>query len=221
MRQVTLTDQSFELLRGIEKQLQALPNLSVEEINHSDTLLLHIDIVDGFINTGSLSSPRVKQIVPYVVDINQKLDRVRKLFIRDEHQNDACEFEAYPAHCVHGSGESELIKELKPFVSNPNEVFFKNSTNVFHSDGFKEWLLESEVENIILVGDVTDICVLQAGLTIQTWYNQFDIPIRILCIVDAVETFHLPATNHDGDLMNLFALYNLQMNGIELYQSLT
>lgn len=219
MRQVKLTDQSFEALRGIEAKFQTLPNLSAEEINHSATLLLHIDIVDGFINTGALSSPRVKQIVPYVEAINQKLDKVRKLFIRDEHPDDACEFEAYPAHCVHGTGESELIPELKPFVKSSDEIFFKNSTNVFHADGFKEWLLESEVENIILIGDVTDICVLQAGLTIQTWYNQFDIPIRILCIVDAVETFDLAATNHDGDLMNLLALYNLQMNGIELFQS--
>ena len=220
MKQVQLTEHSFAALRAIEASMQQLPNLSTEEVNHENTLLLHIDIVEGFINTGALSSPRVAQLIPYVVEMNRKLDRVRKLFIRDEHTRQSCEFEAYPPHCIHGTGESKLVPEIKALVSSDQEIFFKNSTNVFHADGFTEWLLESEVENIILVGDVTDICVLQAGLTIQTWYNQMDLPIRIMCIVDGVETFDLPATNHDGDLMHLLALYNLQMNGIELFQSI-
>lgn len=220
MRKVKLTDQSIEHLRAIETAMQDLPVLPAGEINNSDTLLLHIDIVEGFINRGALSSERVSALVPYVREINQKLNKTRKLFIRDEHPADACEFNAYPPHCIIDTGESELIPEIKAFVKNDDEVFFKNSTNVFHADGFTDWLNEAEVKTIVLVGDVTDICVIQAGLSIQTWYNEKNIPIRIICVVDAVETFHLPATNHDGDLMNLFALYNLQMNGIELVQSI-
>lgn len=220
MRKVQLTEQSYEHLQAIEKSLQNLPVLSAEEVNHSDTLLLHIDIVEGFINQGALSSQRVSALIPYVEAMNHKLDKVRKLFIRDEHPEDACEFKAYPAHCVIDTGESELVPEVKAFVKHEDEVFFKNSTNVFHSPGFTSWLEESEVSTIILVGDVTDICVMQAGLTLQTWYNEKNIPIRIIAVVDGVETFHLDATHHDGDLMNLFALYNMQMNGIELVQSI-
>lgn len=220
MRKVRLTDNSIESLKAIEASMQELPVLSAEEVNNSDTLLLHIDIVEGFINEGALSSKRVSALIPYVTEINHKLDQVRRLFIRDEHPEDACEFKAYPSHCVHGTGESELVPEIKAFVQTEDEVFFKNSTNVFHADGFLDWLIESEVKTIILVGDVTDICVLQAGLTIQTWYNEKNIPIRLICVVDGVETFHLPQTHHDGDLMNLFALYNMQMNGIELVQSI-
>lgn len=220
MRQVKLTDQSIDHLKAIARSLQDLPVIPAAELNTSDTLLLHIDIVEGFINQGALSSPRVSAIIPYVEAINHKLDRVRKLFVRDEHPADACEFKAYPAHCVIDSGESELVPQVKAFVQHEDEVFFKNSTNVFHAPGFTDWLEESEVSTIILVGDVTDICVLQAALSLQTWYNERNIPIRIICVVDAVETFHLAETHHDGDLMHLFALYNMQMNGIELVQSI-
>lgn len=220
MRKVQLTDQSYSALRAIEQSLQDLPTIEAAPLNRSDTLLLHVDIVEGFINRGALASPRVSAIIPYVEQLNQKLDQARKLYIRDEHPEDACEFKAYPAHCVEDSGESELAPEIKALVHHSDEIFFKNSTNVFHAPGFCDWLEESEVSTIILVGDVTDICILQAGLTIQTWYNQHNIPIRIICPVDMVETFDLPATNHDGDLMNLIALYNLQMNGIELVQSI-
>ena len=220
MRKVSLTDESLKSLKAIEASMQDLPVLEAQEVNNSDTLLLHIDIVEGFINEGALSSKRVSALIPYVSEMNHKLDKVRKLFIRDEHPENACEFNAYPPHCIHGSGESELVPEIQAFVKNEDEVFFKNSTNVFHADGFTDWLSESEVKTIILVGDVTDICVLQAGLSIQTWYNEKNIPVRLICVVDGVETFHLPETNHDGDLMNLLALYNLQMNGIELVQSI-
>lgn len=220
MKKVQITDKSIAALQLIESQLQNLPVLEAQSINRPDTLLLHIDIVEGFINEGALSSSRSAQIVPYVVAINEKLDRVRKVFVRDEHPADACEFKAYPAHCVIDTGESQIVPELQPFIQDEDQVFFKNSTNVFHADGFKAYLSESEVDTIVLVGVVTDICVLQAGLSIQTWFNEQDIPIRIIAVVDAVETFDAPDTGHDADLMHLLALYNLQMNGIELVQSI-
>ena len=56
----------------------------------------------------------------------------------------------------------------------------------------------------------------QLALTLKAFFNESNIKSRIIIPIRGVETFNLEGTNHDGDLMNLFALYNMKINGIEL-----
>lgn len=220
MKNVKLTEKSLTTLQQIVDSFQDLPILDVTLFNRPQTLLLHIDIVEGFLNYGALHSKEVAKIVPAVVELNDKLMKATKVFVLDEHPQNAEEFDAYPPHCIEGTGESDLVKELVPYIQQPDRVFKKNSTNVFHAPGFVEWLENNRPDTIILVGDVTDICVLQAGLSLRTWFNQHNHDVRMIVPIEGVETFDLDATLHDADLHNLFALYNLRMNGLEIVQSL-
>lgn len=219
MKQLKLTEQSYESLKAIEASFQELPSLESAPLNQKSTLLLHIDIVEGFLNFGALHSPRVAEIIDDVVSLNKKLTNVTKAFVLDEHPEDAEEFKAYPSHCVIGTGESDLVQELVPFAKD-RRLFKKNSTNIFHAPEFLVFLNEHNFDTIILVGDVTDICILQAGLSIKTYFHEHQLPVRMILPINCVDTYQLDVANHDADLMNLFTLYNLQMNGIEIVQNI-
>ncbi len=214
-----LTD-AINTLKTIGDELSSLPRLSQKSLDPKKTVLLHIDIVEGFLHKGALSSPRVAKMLPYVVELNERLEGFPRIFILDEHPEDAAEFGAYPPHCIEGSGESELVTDLQPFMGGAH-ILKKNSTNLFHAPGFLDLLDEHpEWDTFLIVGDVSDICVLQGALTLKTYFNQTQQEKRLILLTNGVETFDLPATRHDATLMNLFTLYNLQMNGIELYEDL-
>ena len=74
--------------------------------------------------------------------------------------------------------------------------------------------------NFVLAGLVTDICVMTFALTLKSYFNEKNIVSRLMLPLAAVETFDLPVTNHQAELMNTFAVYNMQMNGIEIYRGL-
>lgn len=212
--------ESMNTLREIGESLAVLPILSKKKLDLEKTVLLHIDIVEGFLHRGALSSPKVAEILPYVEDLNERLEGVDRIFVLDEHPENAEEFSAYPPHCVEGSGESELVEVLVPF-SKDAYIFKKNSTNLFHAPGLVEAFEDNpQWETILIVGDVSDICVLQGALTLKTYFHQAQQKKRLILLTRGVETFHLPQTLHDAALMNLFTLYNLKMNGVELYEDI-
>lgn len=213
--------EAVQTLKKIGQELSTLPTLPLKSLDPEKTVLLHIDIVEGFLHKGALSSPRVADMLPYVVDLNERLADFSKIFILDEHGEEAEEFGAYPPHCVVGTGESELVEALKPFAKKEH-TFTKNSTNLFHAPGFLDLIEDHpEWDTYLIVGDVSDICVLQGALTLKTYFNQAQQNKRLILLTKGVETFDLAATLHDATLMNLFTLYNLQMNGIELYEDLS
>src|SRR5699024_11184662 len=146
----------------------------------------------------------------------------KKLFFLDSHEKDSQEFRYFPTHCVTGTEEAELIKELKTEDSKGPDTYYveKNSTNGFHSRGFQEWFKNNgaEVDNYIITGCVTDICVLQLALSLKSYFNEHNEDKRIIVPINCVETYD--GGSHDGYLMNLFALYNMYTSGIEIVENI-
>ena len=70
------------------------------------------------------------------------------------------------------------------------------------------------------MGDVTDICVFNFVNTLKAYFNEWNVKARVIVPIKGIETFQLDATYHDAELMNLFALYNMRMNGIEVVEDI-
>lgn len=70
------------------------------------------------------------------------------------------------------------------------------------------------IDTFIITGNCTDICVQQFAITLKTWFNRQNIKVRVIVPVNAVETYDFGL--HDGDLMNVMALYNMMINGVEV-----
>lgn len=211
-------DGALESLESIRSSYDALPVLKLEGLCPTSTVIIHIDIVEGFLHFGALHSKDAAGIVPFVLRLNDLTKDYTKIFVIDRHPQDAAEFMAYPPHCVEGSGEDELIEELLPY-SEKALVLSKNSTNLFHAPAFTDFLKKyPQIRDFVFVGVVTDICILQAVLTLRSYFNEHNIDKHLHVLLPGVDTFDLEATHHHRGLMNLFSFYNMQMNGVHLYR---
>lgn len=207
----------MEALKKIEEELKG-KEIDLSSLDKDRTVLLVVDMVNGFVYSGALASPRVAAKVENIVELNKKMKGYKKMFFLDTHSDDSKEFCSFPPHCIKGEKEAELIPELMTEDSEGQETYYieKNSTNGFHAEGFKEWLnkYEDEVDNYIITGCVTDICILQFSLTLKSYFNEKNKEKRLIVPANMVETYE--GGSHDGDLINLFSLYNMHTSGIEI-----
>ena len=182
-------------------------------LNPETTVVVNVDTINGFFKKGALASPRLTAIIPQIKKVNEYFLDSPKIFFADTHTKDSEEFTSYPAHCT-DPYEQEVITELEPFAET-GDVFRKNCTNGFFSREYLAWLAKNKkMENFIIVGGCTDICVMQYALAQRAYWNENNVNNRLIVIENAVQTYHDPV--HNGDLMHSFALFNLYMNGIKL-----
>lgn len=213
-----MVNKIFDMQKEISHKVVSLTDLPKDK-----TALIIVDMVNGFVNKGPLSSQRVVEIISNLVTINERTQGYKKIFFLDQHDENSVEFNNYPKHCLSGSTESDLIQELScqwATSHNNTTMIPKNSTNGFHAPGFKVWLDNNEetIENYIILGCEVDICVSHFATTLKTYFNQNNLHRRIIIPVDSVETFDFGI--HDGDLMKVISLWQMQSNGIEIVTSI-
>lgn len=211
-------DRALKSLENIQASLSELPTLKLSDFDLEHTAVVFVDVVEGFVNVGNLSSDRAPGILPFVEKLNHNAKGAHRIYFADTHPKDCVEFNTYPEHCVEGTVECDLVKELVYDKNDFKSVHIpKNCTNGFLTPAFQNWLKNNpQVNHFIISGLVTDICVMQFTLTLKAYFDQIDKEAKLFVPIEAVETFHIDATNHDADLMNVFALYNMRMNGIHI-----
>lgn len=209
----TITNDVLAILNDLHNT-EPLNLVGITEFN---TAIVNVDIINGFCKAGALYSDRVKDNLSEAIRVNEEFRKFKKVFFVDSHTEESLEFKAYPQHCIKDTDEAEIIDELKSFLDSNAIVCPKNSTNGFFAPKYAEWLEDNKgIRNYIIIGYVTDICCMQYALTQKAYMNENNIDGRVIVLVNGVETFHIDETNHNGDLMNMFGLYNMKINGIEL-----
>lgn len=213
--QNTLNESALLWLNKLQSRLEKLGTLSLKSLEPDDTVLVIIDMLNGFAREGPLSSPRVGALIPGIRSLAEAcLSRhIPVIAPSDTHTSEAEEFNTYPAHCLEGSQESDLIEALRSL--NGILRLPKNSTQIWHAKAFQAWFNENKNRSTwILTGDCTDICVLQFALVLKTFYQSENRPARIIVPINVVNTFETP--DHPGDLFHLMALTLMDAGGIEL-----
>jgi len=211
---------SVETLGEIFDMLAKLPVLRLKDLQGAQTALVIIDMVNGFAREGALKSPRIEELIPEIAKLSKMCDElaVSKLAFADCHTEASPEFDAFPAHCMAGTYEGEIVDEIKQIGG--YALIPKNSTNGFLEVEFQKWLRENQqINTFIITGDCTDICVQQFAMALKTWFNIQNRKVRIIVPENAVETYDLGM--HNGDLMNVMALYNMTANGIEVVKGVS
>ena len=210
---------STEVLGEIFDMIEKLPILRMEDLQGKKTALIIVDMINGFAREGALKSSRVEELIPRIVDISKKCDELEilKLAFADCHTEASPEFVSYPAHCMVGTYEAEIVDEIKAIGG--YNLIPKNSTNGFLEEKFQNWLKKNQnITTFLITGDCTDICIQQFAITLKTWFNKQNKKARVIVPISAVDTYDLGL--HDGDLVNVMALYNMFINGIEVIQSI-
>jgi nicotinamidase-related amidase len=204
----------------IQKQLQRLKPIDIATLNPEYTVLIISDMIKGFAEFGSLSSERIGALSKPIASLAQTMDSAgfEIVAFADAHTKESPEFDQYPAHCLAGSEEGELIEGLSQLKH--LHLIHKNSTNGYLEPEFQRLLkMNPEWHHFMIVGNCTDICVMELALTLKAHFNRMDLKVTVSVPPALVNTYDSP--NHSGDELHSLALYLMQQAGIELVEWVT
>jgi nicotinamidase-related amidase len=222
---MTLHDQTTAYVDVLQTFLQERTPLALTSLEPARTALASVDVIEGFHRVGTLASPRVEAIIPNVVSLVEAAHQAgvpssNIAFIQDNHPEDAQEFDAYPPHCVAGTEEAEAVSELKALTGwDSFQHFTKNSIASHTSEGFRQWLEGLDVDTIIAIGDVTDLCLYTLAFHLQMHNVANGLKQRIIVPENCVQTWDAP--DHPGDLYHALFLHQLARNGVEVVSEIT
>jgi nicotinamidase-related amidase len=165
--------------------------------------ILVVDMLNGFCREGSLASARLESITGR---LREHLEReaaagAQLVFLADTHAPDDPEFAMFPAHCVEGSGEEEIVPELAELAA-AGIVVRKHSFSGFRGTELEAVLERLAPDVIEVTGVCTDICVLHTVYDLRI--RGYDVVVRS----DLVETYDAPG--HQADEINRFALAHIR-----------
>lgn len=217
---------------GAARGQRSLTDLVSEAGGGERCAVVGVDLIEGFCRLGPLQSPRVTALLDPAA---QFLTRCYEAGVRDflfpcdAHQADSPEFASFPPHCVVGTAESELVRELAslPF-SHLFERFDKRSVCSLTETNLAMRLQGDQIQKIICIGDCTDLCLYHVATGLKFLANSSGLPWEVVVPANLVATYDLPvetalslgALPHPGDLLHDLFLYHLQLNGVNVVASL-
>lgn len=226
--------QFLDVLVHWERDLPGIAwNDFVTEAQQGRVALFSVDMINGFCHEGVLSSPRVKNIIPAVVESFKSafaLGVRNFLLAQDTHTPDAVEFADFPPHCQAGSHEAQTIPELASLsFADLYTIIPKNSLSAFEGTNLRAWLEEHrDLSVAVIVGDCTDLCVYTMAMSLKLYANAHNLKIRVIVPENAVQTYDIPVETarqigslpHSGDILHLMALYQMRLNGVEIVREI-
>lgn len=192
----------------------------MKECKEIEKLLISIDMVNGFVKEGNMADSYIQHIVPEHIKLIKQIQEKGGMiaFVKECHKENCREFNQYPAHCIEGTEEAELIDELKPFEKDAF-VYLKNSTSMIYAPNFLQDIDKmTKLKEIIIVGCCTDICILNSVIPLQNYFDQKDREVKVIVPKNAVETYEGP--NHKREEYNELAFKLMTLAGIHLVENL-
>ena len=172
----------------------------MKDLNKIEKMAVVVDMIDGFVKYGAMHDKEIANIIPNQIELLRKMQDEQSIIaiVKDTHEEKCKEFDSYPAHCVKGTGEENLVEELREFENENSLVYEKNSTSVAHVPEFFEDIKKMKnLKEIIVMGCCTDICVMQAAIPLKTFINQHDLNIEVIVPKNTVETYNAPVHNRE------------------------
>lgn len=170
----------------------------MKELDKIENYAVVVDMVNGFVKYGNMHDKEIANIVPAQIKLLDKFQDEKSIIgiVKEAHNEVCAEFESFPPHCIIGSGEEDLIDELKQFENDDALIYKKNSTSVAHVPSFFEDILKmNNLKRVVILGCCTDICVLNAAIPLKTFFDERDLRIEVIVPKNAVETYDAPVHN--------------------------
>jgi nicotinamidase-related amidase len=122
-----------------------------------------IDMLEGFTRIGALANPRVAKLIPRQVKFLSNLPKGSTVvFLCDEHSTHDLEFKRFPPHCIIGTDETTICRELTEAIPKGVTVhkIVKSTFNGFYRTYIDDQLGRLLYKNNWTVfGCVTDCCI--------------------------------------------------------------
>ena len=228
------------------KQLSEAMPLSLTAVSFGATGvgLVIVDEVNGFatVGAGYLAPPAPNAQVSQMVAETDRLAQAftaenRPIFaFLDTHVPGKAE-PPYPPHCEAGTGEENLVPELAWLEQDRNATLVrKDCINGFvgaitpeGNNRVVDWVNKNKLDEILVVGICTDICVMDFVLTMLSARNHGLMPsLKEILVYDAgCSTYDLPRSTaeklglpssaaHPQDVAHYMGLYFMASRGAKL-----
>ncbi len=117
-----------------------------------------VDMVKDFV-TGSLGGPGARSIVPRLKSLlaRARSKGISVVYVCDAHEPGNPELDVWGHHSMKGTEGAEIIEELSP--QEGDSVFEKQAFDAFTNPALDEELKQKGVEELVLTGVATNICV--------------------------------------------------------------
>lgn len=181
---------------------------NIKNLKMYKKVLIIVDMVNGFVREGALADKHIEGTIDNQVALIKQYQEEGNLviFIKDTHTFDSVEHDRFGGalHCIEGTKEAELIDELKPFEGKENTISLeKNSTSYMWAENKEEKYnfidiidgLEN-LEEVDVVGCMTDICVTCGVLPMMTYFDQKNRRVITNLHKDAIDTFEIPGVHN-------------------------
>lgn len=167
----------------------------IKNLKVYEKCLIVVDMVNGFVREGVLHDEKIALIIPNQIELIKKYNGESELvvFIKDTHSEDSVEFKRFgnTKHCVRGTNESELVRELLPYEKKDNTVIIeKNSTSFMESPKFRELVRELDnVKQYDIIGCCTDICDFNGAMGLANYMDEWNKDVEINVHQDLIATY--------------------------------
>ena len=182
-----------------------------------EKVLYNIDMNNGFVNFGAMANPLYNKLVPEQIKMFEKMIRENGQinFVLENHDENATEFKTYPAHCIKGTAEAEVIPEFKKYAEMPGvRIFGKNSINGVNNEELKKQIRELKaLKEVIIEGVCADLCVMDFARGLARYLDEINKEAKIFVVKNAIDTFDAPG--HDREEWLEIAQKVMTQAGIE------
>ncbi len=216
----TLLEQGRDYLSCSLDLLATLPSLPLSELVAGRTALILVDLVEGFAREGPWQAPGSKPCSPGAAALTARCAAagMEIVVLADCHTPDSLELGSYPSHCLRGTSEARLCREIEA-AAGPYTLIEKNSTNGLLEPAFDSWRRSAPgIDTYLVAGDCTDICIQQFAVAAKAWHNTRNLPLRVIVPLSLVDTFD--ADGHPADLLGVLSLMTMQSGGVELVRDI-
>ena len=159
-----------------------------------------VDMLEDFVREGApLEVPGARAIVK---NIKRELERARAeglpvIYVCDRHLSDDPEFKVWPPHAVEGTAGAEVIDELKP--QEGERMIFKTTYSGFCHTDMEQILREMGVEELVITGVATEICVLFTAA--DAYMRGFEVKVLEDCVAGITPEGHRFALQHMKEIL--------------------
>jgi len=185
-------------------------------------VLYTIDMNNGFVNFGAMANPKYNDLVPEQERLIKKFieENEYTTYILEGHDKDAREFQTYPAHCILGTDEAELIPELKKYENyDKANKFYKNSINGMINKKVQDQIKElKDLREVVIQGVCADLCVMDFARTNARFLDEINSEAKIFVVKNAIDTFDAP--NHNREEWMRIAEMVMTQAGIEMVEDI-
>jgi nicotinamidase-related amidase len=148
--------------------------------------LIIVDMLNDFVD-GKLANPKAQAIIP---PLQRLLQHAREeewvvVFSNDAHLPDDPELQVWGEHAMAGTPEAQVIPQLAPRegeIVSPKQVY-----GAFDFTGLNEQLKERRVDEVVITGQHTHICVRHSSYGASIRGYAITIPRDAVCGFEGVD----------------------------------